>query len=101
MASAGRDSTTARKSFPLPLWTADSELKGGLRRLLKSLLRAVVVITPITTSQHSGGVGGGHTWRFSIREEDRKQFMISASQFGYVQLPDAAICGFISGERNA
>ena len=28
MASAGHDSTTARKSFLLPPWTADSELAG-------------------------------------------------------------------------
>lgn len=46
--------------FPLPLWTADSELKGGLRRLLKSHLRAAVVITLITTSRRwSGGVTRG------------------------------------------
>lgn len=55
MASVGYDSTTERKSFLFSLWTADSELKGVLHRLLKSHLRAAVVITPITTSQHSGG----------------------------------------------
>lgn len=69
MASAGHDSTTERKSFLFSLWTADSELRGVLHRLLKWHLRAAVVITPITTSQHSSG--RGRAWGFSLRKEGK------------------------------
>lgn len=51
MASAGHDSTTARKSFLLSPWTADSELAGIFCWLLKSHHKGAVIITPITASQ--------------------------------------------------
>lgn len=51
VASAGHDSTTERKSFLLPPWTADSELAGISCWLLKSHHGGAVIITPITASQ--------------------------------------------------
>ena len=62
MASAGHDSTTARKSFLLPPWTADSELAGIFFLffcwLLKSHHEGAVIITPnhSSTARASGGV---------------------------------------------
>lgn len=71
------------------LWTADSELKGFLHRLLKSHFGAAVVITQITTLWHRGvgGVvcGGSHS------EKKLKEVMI------FLWVSDVVVCRFIGG----
>lgn len=75
MASAGHDSTTARKSFLLSLRTADSELTGMFCWFLRLHHEGAVIITPITASQQKV--------RGVTNKEEIKAVMSDISFLGY------------------